>query len=222
MNLTVRNLCAWHGQLQVLWNIDLDVASGQVVGVLGRNGAGKTTLLRTLARLHEKSSGTVTLNGNDIARARAHKISRDGIALVRDGGRMPASLTVNQMIELGQRLARTRGLAARSLQEIWTCFPLLEGLQSRRAGLLSGGQRQALALAAAFASRPALLMLDEPSAGLAPSVAGELFGTIRRLAADGLTVVVVEQQAAWLNGLVQRSYLLESGKVIGTGNAEAG
>lgn len=220
MKLSVRNLCAWYGQLQVLWGVDLDVADGEVVGVLGRNGAGKTTLLRSLARLHGKATGSVQLEGREISHLRPDVIAQVGVAFVRDGGRMPSSLTVLQMLELGQRLARQRGLAPRSLAEIWQWFPILEPLQDRRAGLLSGGQRQALALGAAFASRPCLLLLDEPSAGLSPVVASELFGIIRKLVADGLAAVVVEQQAAWLHGLVRRAYLLESGKVAAAGPLE--
>ncbi|MFG1400154.1 MULTISPECIES: ABC transporter ATP-binding protein [Roseixanthobacter] len=218
MSLSVRNLCSWHGQAQVLWNVDIDVGEGEVLGILGRNGAGKTTLLRTLARLHDKASGSVEMAGRDISRLKPHAVALHGMALVRDGGRLPASLTVLQMLELGQRLARSRGKAPRSLEETWRWFPLLESLQRTRAGLLSGGQRQALALAAAFASRPSLVLLDEPSAGLSPPVASELFATIRKLAADGLTVVVVEQQAAWLVDLAHRGYLLESGKVSAEGN----
>ncbi|SHH14501.1 ABC transporter ATP-binding protein [Pollutimonas bauzanensis] len=220
MTLSVKNVCAWHGQLQVLWGVDLDVADGEVVGILGRNGAGKTTLLRTLARLHEKSTGALQMGGHDISKLKAHAVALQGLSLVRDGGRLPASLTVAQMIELGQRLARIKGQTPRALSEIWQWFPILEPLRNTKAGLLSGGQRQALALAAAFASRPRLLLLDEPSAGLSPPVASELFITIRNLAADGLTVIVVEQQAGWLTGLVKRGYLLDSGKVVATGSLQ--
>jgi branched-chain amino acid transport system ATP-binding protein len=217
VNLTVRKLCAWHDQLQVLWDIDLDVAEGEIVGVLGRNGAGKTTLLRALSRLHEKAKGAIALDGRSVMNKKAHQVAREGVALVRDGGKLPSSLSVLQVVELGQSLARKRGKTPRTFDEIWRWFPILEPLQERKTGLLSGGQRQALALAAAFSSRPGLLLLDEPSAGLAPPVARELFSTIRMLASEELTVVVVEQHAAWLENLVERAYLFESGRIQAKG-----
>jgi branched-chain amino acid transport system ATP-binding protein len=218
MLLSVKALSAWYGEAQALWNIDLEVAYGEVVGVLGRNGAGKTTLLRSIAGLQPKASGEVLLEGKPIVGVAPHLISLQGLSLLREGGRMATSLTVAQHLELGRRLGRLRGGVPRPLAEIWRWFPLLEPLRDRAAGLLSGGQRQALALAAALVANPKLLLLDEPSAGLAPQVAHELFRTIRNLAEQGLSVLVVEQQPAWLDGLTKRNYLLEVGNVIATGD----
>ena len=217
MELRVENFSAWHGQAQVLWDLEIVVPSGTVVGVLGRNGAGKTTLLRAISGLHRKSSGGVRLGNREIARLPAHEIALAGVALVREAGQVPRSLSVTQNLALGQRLAASRGKTARSLADAWRWFPLLEPLADRKAELLSGGQRQALALATAFVSRPDFLLLDEPSAGLAPSVARALYDTIKNLVNEGITAVVVEQHPAWLADLVNRCYLLENGRVTDEG-----
>ena len=220
MQITVESLSAWYGQARVLWDIDMEVGEGEIVGVLGRNGAGKTTLLRSIAGLHARTSGHVRSGGRELNGRRANEIALEGLALVREGARLPSSLTVGQNLLLGQRLARQKGKAGRSLQEIWKWFPILEPFENRRAGLLSGGQRQALALAVAFASEPEILLLDEPSAGLAPPVARELFATIGQLAGHGVSVLVVEQHPAWLIGLARRAYLLEVGKLVAEGSVE--
>jgi branched-chain amino acid transport system ATP-binding protein len=213
MSLSIRNLSSWYGQAQALWDVSLDVGEGEVVGVLGRNGAGKTTLLRSIVGLQNRIAGTVTAGDVVLSGMKPHHIALKGIVLLREGGQLPASLTVAQNLALGQRLARRRGRAGRRLDDIWRWFPMLEPLVDRRAGLLSGGQRQALALAVAFISEPNLMLLDEPSAGLSPPVAHDLFQTIKQLASSGVTVLAVEQHPAWLVGLANRGYLLEVGAV---------
>jgi len=220
MSLKIEKLSAAYGQARALWDISLEVAHGSVVGVLGRNGAGKTTLLRSIAGLHPRVQGSVLADGREIRGLRADQIALLRVALVREGGRLPSSLSVIENLQLGQRLARLRGKQGRSLDEIWQWFPILEPLQTRKAGLLSGGQRQALALASAFVAEPSILLLDEPSAGLAPPVAKELFRVIGQLASSGMTVLVVEQQPAWLIGLAQQCYLLEVGRVVDAGPVE--
>jgi branched-chain amino acid transport system ATP-binding protein len=220
MSLKIEKLSAAYGQARALWDISLEVAHGSVVGVLGRNGAGKTTLLRSIAGLHPRVQGSVQADGREIRGLRADQIALLHVALVREGGRLPSSLSVIENLQLGQRLARLRGKQGRSLDEIWQWFPILEPLQTRKAGLLSGGQRQALALASAFVAEPSILLLDEPSAGLAPPVAKELFRVIGQLASSGMTVLVVEQQPAWLIGLAQQCYLLEVGRVVDAGPVE--
>lgn len=220
MELQLRRVSAWYGQARVLWDVDLELAAGEVVGVLGRNGAGKTTLLRSIAGLQSKVEGAIDLHGTSIVHMRVNEIAIRGLALLREGGKLPTSLSVLQNLLLGQRLARARGRGARTVQDVWAWFPILEPLAERKAGLLSGGQRQALALAVAFISEPNILLLDEPSAGLAPPVAQELFATIGQLARAGATVLVVEQQPAWLLGLANRGYLLEIGKITAHGPIE--
>ncbi len=220
MDLQLREVSAWYGQACALWGVSLTLAKGEVVGVLGRNGAGKTTLLRSIAGLQRRVEGQILFRGTSIERMRAHEISRLGLALLREGGKLPASLSVRQNLALGQRLARSRGKEGRELADVWRWFPMLEPLVERKAGLLSGGQRQALALAVAFVSEPEVILLDEPSAGLSPPVAQELFAIIGQLADAGATVLVVEQQPAWLEGLARRAYLLEIGKMVAEGPVE--
>jgi branched-chain amino acid transport system ATP-binding protein len=221
MALSVKALSAWYGDAQALWEVSLHVEDGEVVGVLGRNGAGKTTLLRAVMGLLPKVTGQIALQGQSIAGLEPSAISLKGLSLLREGGTMATSLSVIQHLELGRRLGRQRGTQPRAVEEMWHWFPLLQPLRDRMAGTLSGGQRQALALAAALIGNPKFLLLDEPSAGLAPKVAHELFQTIRQLSRQGLSVLVVEQQPAWLDGLAQRNYLLEVGSVIAEGSLAA-
>ena len=218
--LEVADLSAWHGQAKALWGVSIEVGRGEIVGILGRNGAGKTTLLRSIAGLQAHVAGSVRLDGRELAGLRTDEIARCGIAMLRESGKLPASLTVLQNLSLGQRLARKKGKGARALGDVWAWFPLLEPLQDRKAGLLSGGQRQALALAVAFIAEPEVMLLDEPSAGLSPPVAQELFRTIRQLADAGATVLMAEQHPAWLIGVADRGYLLEVGRITGAGGIE--
>ncbi len=220
MGLQVTALSAWYGQAQALWDVSVNVGDGEIVGILGRNGAGKTTLLRSIAGLQSHITGAVELDGQALAGLRTDQIAFKGLAMLRESGKLPASLTVLQNLALGQRLARHKGKGTRSLADVWRWFPLLEPLQARKAGLLSGGQRQALALAVAFISEPKVMLLDEPSAGLSPPVAQELFKTIRQLADAGATVLMVEQHPAWLIGIANRGYLLEVGRITGQGAIE--
>lgn len=217
MSLAVKGLSASYGQAQVLWDLDFEVADGEVVGMLGRNGAGKTTLLRALCGLHPGIRGQVLLDGRNVAGQGAEAIARLGVSVLREGGKLAASLTVAQHLALGQRLARMRGREPASPAEVWRWFALLEPLQARKAGLLSGGQRQALALAVAFVARPRWILLDEPSAGLAPPVARELFHNIGRFASTGVTILVVEQAPAWLDGVATFAHVLEVGRIVRSG-----
>ena len=220
MSLDVTKLSAFYGQSRALWDVSLAARRGSIVGVLGRNGAGKTTLLRAIAGLHRNATGSVLTNNVEYCGWRADRIALLGVALSREGGRLPGSLTVYDNLMLGRRLALHRGKPPRELKDVWKWFPMLEPLRGRAAALLSGGQRQALVLAVAFISNPTVLMLDEPSAGLAPPVARDLFGTIRDLANDGVTLLVVEQAPAWLVGVADDCYLLEVGKVVDHGSVE--
>ena len=224
--LEVASVSAWYGQAQALWDVSLAVPEGQVAGVLGRNGAGKTTLLRAIAGLHPKVTGVVHMGGAVLSGARPDVIARSGLSLVREGARLPSSLSVLECLELGQRLGRVRADGARSgavhdIAAIWRWFPILEPLRARRVALLSGGQRQALALATGFIGAPRVMLLDEPSAGLSPVVSAELFRTIGQLAGSGVAILVVEQQPAWLIGLAANAYLLELGRVVAEGSVES-
>jgi branched-chain amino acid transport system ATP-binding protein len=216
--LTVRGLSAWYGQAQALFDVDLDVADGEIVGVLGRNGAGKSTLLHCLARIHPRLRGEITWTGHDLLALDPHRVAELGINLVRSGAKVFSNITVEQNLHLGARLARLRHRPARPAEEIWEWFPALASRRHVKAGYLSGGQRQSLALATALHSSPSLLLLDEPSAGLATAVAATLFEVLRRLRDEGMTLLVVEQDPDWLAGLVHRTVLLETGHVIADGD----
>jgi branched-chain amino acid transport system ATP-binding protein len=217
MTLQVNRLSAWYGPAQALWEVDIKVGLGEVVGILGRNGAGKSTLMRSIAGLQARVSGEVLLAGDILNAVPAHGRARRGISLVREGGKLPGSLSVRENIRLGMRLGQLRARPARTFDEVIEWFPMLEPFLDRRSELLSGGQRQALALAVAFVTSPTALLLDEPSAGLAPKVAQELFAVLKRLASAGYTILVVEQHPGWLLGFADRGYLLEVGRVIAEG-----
>jgi branched-chain amino acid transport system ATP-binding protein len=213
--LRVEDLNAWYGQAQVLRNVSLHVEPGEVVGLLGRNGAGKTTLLKAVSGLHRQQRSRVWLGEKEVTGLATHEIAKLQVSVVREGGKMPLSMTVAENIELGIRLSRLRGAASRTVEETLDAFPLLQSLHKRPAGVLSGGQRQTLSLAVAYASRPELLLLDEPSAGLSPQTARGVFDIIASLVAAGdLAALVVEQNAMWLEGLSSRNYVLEVGQII--------
>ncbi|GAC1373622.1 MAG: ABC transporter ATP-binding protein [Acidimicrobiales bacterium] len=212
--LEVRCLCAWYGRSQALWDVDLTLRAGEGLGIIGRNGAGKSTLLRTIAGVHPfRTTGEVVLSAVPVGGRPAHVIARRGLSLVREGAPVFGSLSVLDNIRLGDALARRRGLEPEPLHEVWSMFPLLEPHAGRAAGLLSGGQRQMLAMATAIASRPSLLLLDEPSAGLAPEAAATTFEAIARLRATGLCVLISEQNVDWLHGITASFLQLQGGRV---------
>lgn len=215
--LEISNLSAWYGQAQALWDVTLRVKDGEVVGVLGRNGAGKTTLLRSIARLQRSIAGRISVGGRDITSLAPASVARAGVSFVREGAQLPGSLTVADNIRMGMRLARLRGREPRSMDEALERFPILRDIEHLRVVNLSGGQRQTAALVAAFVSNPCLLLLDEPSAGLAPIIAESVFETIAALARSGLALLVVEQTPAWLVGRAERTYLVDVGHVVAEG-----
>lgn len=217
IQLEISGLSAWYGQAQALWDVSLRVNDGEVVGALGRNGAGKTTLLRSIARLQHSIAGRISVAGRDVNSLAPAAVARAGVSFVREGAQLPGSLTVADNIRMGMRLARLRGREPRSIDEALERFPILRDIQHLRAVNLSGGQRQTAALVSAFVSNPLLLLLDEPSAGLAPIIAESVFETIAALARSGLALLVVEQTPAWLIGRAERAYLLDVGHVVAEG-----
>lgn len=219
--LAVTDLSAWYAQAQALRNVTLSVDEGDIVGVFGRNGAGKTTLLRAIARLHTAMTGTMAMGGVELHKLTTTSVARQGLSLVREGAVLPLTLTVEENVKMGASLCKLRRVDPRTLDEIWETFPLLAQLRTKRAGVLSGGQRQTLALAVAYISRPKLLLLDEPSAGLSPQTSRSVFEVIRQLAdTSGVTALIVEQRPAYLEGIAKRNYLLELGEVVGEGSTD--
>jgi branched-chain amino acid transport system ATP-binding protein len=212
--LRVAELCAWYGPAQALFDVSFSLRDGDALGILGRNGAGKSTLLRSIARVHRSVSGDIWLGDASIRGRHAYQVARSGLSLVREGAPVFAQSSVAENLKLGARLAAVRGVQPLPEEQVLAMFPALEPLLPRPAGDLSGGQRQMLALSCALISRPALVVLDEPSAGLAPEVARSIQSAISRLRQTGLTVLVSEQNREWLQGVTDSALLLDRGRVV--------
>jgi branched-chain amino acid transport system ATP-binding protein len=216
--LDVSNLSAGYGSTQVLHNVSLHVAAGQSVCLIGANGAGKTTLMRCIAGLLQPSAGCITLADRDIAAAPTAARLGLGVALVPEGRRVFAPMTVRENLEMGafRRLwpRRERGVAD-DLAMVFGLFPRLRDRQKQAAGLLSGGEQQMLAIGRALMSRPRLLLMDEPSMGLAPRVIQEIYVTIRRLNAEGMSILLAEQNANMALRSAARGYVLAEGEIVG-------
>ena len=214
------NLQAGYGPLRVLKGISLHVSPGEVVTIIGANGAGKTTLLKTIAGVLRPQAGKVFFDTREIGGVRAEKIVARGCSLVPEGRHVFASLTVRENLLLGGycRRCRREELAG-LLEEIYTLFPILKERHRQLAGTLSGGQQQMLAIGRALVSRPKLLMLDEPSLGVAPLVVREIYATLSALRRGGMTVLLVEQNARAALAVADRGYVMETGQIVLEGSA---
>ncbi len=213
--LELRGLHVGYGRTAVVHGVDIEVPDGAVVAVMGHNGAGKTTLLRAAVGLLPARSGTVLLGGQDVTRTRPHQRVRAGLAYVPQGQQSFGQLTARENLQLVADVAGSQG--ARRLDEALDLFPALRGLLTRRAGLLSGGQRQQLAIARALITGPRLIVLDEPTEGIQPSVVAEIEDAIVQLAAGGLSVLLVEQHVGFALAASSHYYVLESGRVTAQG-----
>jgi branched-chain amino acid transport system ATP-binding protein len=215
--LRLRNVESGYGRLKVLRHVSLHVSRGEIVCIIGANGAGKTTLLRTIVGLLRAQSGEIRFEDRDITAARTEAIARGGCSLVPEGRQVFAPLTVRENLLLGAT-ARLRRPAAGGveddLERVFALFPRLRERGKQLAGTLSGGEQQMLALGRALMARPTLILLDEPSMGLAPLVVKEIFATIRQLRDAGNTVLLVEQNARAALKIANRGYVLETGRII--------
>ncbi len=223
--LTLSNLTTTYGPVRALDSVDLTVETGRITAVLGANGAGKTSLLRTVSGLVRPASGTVTLDGTDITGAPVESMVHRGMAHVPEGRGVIAELTVEENLRLGARGAAKRPSDApapvRTLDDAYRLFPVLGDRRNAQAHTLSGGERQMLVIARALLSRPTLLLLDEPSLGLAPRIVAQIFDLLRTLVADsGLTVLLVEQNARSALSIAHTGVVLNLGKVVVTESAE--
>jgi len=219
--LKVVHLCAGHGSLRVIDGLSLHVRPGEVVTLVGANGAGKSTLLKNVAGLQPPLEGRVLLHGRDIAGQPANRVAELGVTLVPEGRGLFPGMTVRENLEMGgyaRRLSK-RALEAR-ISEVCGHFPVLLERFAQRAGSLSGGQQQMLALARALVGEPTLLLLDEPTTGLAPALVVEVFAQIRRLKAAGLAVILAEQNVRQALEVADRAYVMQTGRVIMEGPAE--
>jgi branched-chain amino acid transport system ATP-binding protein len=219
--LEVDGVDAGYGDLQVLHGLSLELHPGTIEVVLGRNGVGKTTLLSTISGLVPVWRGALRLRGKEFRREPAHRRARAGIALVQEGKKVFHGLTVRQNVVLGtfpRKLKSDQRLSAAT--DLLAHFPLLDGMHDRRAADLSGGQQQMLAIAQALAGQPDVLLLDEPSAGLAPSIAATFFQEVRRMRDRGITVLLVEQLAELALGIADHVTVIDHGRVVDSGRPE--
>jgi branched-chain amino acid transport system ATP-binding protein len=219
--LEVRRLEVSYGDLQALWGATLEVDQGEIVALIGPNGAGKTTLLRSVAGLHRPSSGTIHLDGVPIQRLPAHTIVERGVVLIPEGRRLFGTMTVLENLEMGAFTARARRARSDTLERVYDLFPILAERRSQLAMTLSGGQQQMVAVGRALMGLPRLLLLDEPSLGLAPLVVQSIFEVVQAINQRGVTVLLVEQNARLALELAHRAYILEQGRVAGEGTGRA-
>ena len=216
--LEVRGLKAGYGEIEVLHGVDLAIEGGEIVTLIGANGAGKTTLMKTISGLVRASAGSIRFGADDITRRRAHEIVASGISQVAEGRAILKRMTVLENLQMG---AYVRGDAEvqTTLGQQLAKFPILAERRDQQAGTLSGGEQQMLAIARALMARPKLLLLDEPSLGLAPMVVTRIFRTLRDLKTEGFTIFVVEQNARRALQLADRGYVLERGRIVLEGAA---
>ena len=212
--LEVRGLRAGYGPIEVLHGLSLDVPAGKIVSVIGANGAGKTTLLMTLCGVIRPSTGEIKLDGQSINHLQPEELVGFGVVQVPEGRRVFAHCTVRENLDLGAFALGARANIAADLDKVFSIFPLLKERQKQLAGTLSGGEQQMLAIGRALMARPKLLLLDEPSLGLAPKMVETVFGVIRKINGQGVTIVLVEQNAYMALKLSHFGYVLETGKVI--------
>jgi branched-chain amino acid transport system ATP-binding protein len=218
--LELSAITAGYGHFTALWDVSLRVESGEAVAVVGPNGAGKTTLLRVISGVIPPRAGTLTFEGVPLAGRAAHEIVAHGIAHVPEGRRLFPLLTVADNLKMGAFLRTARRAYRENLERVFALFPVLAERQRQRAGSLSGGEQQMLAIGRALMSGPRLILFDEPSMGLAPVMVLRLFDLIRRVREEGYTILVVEQNVRQVLKLVDRAYLLEVGRIRMEGRAD--
>ena len=219
--LSLEKLEVSYGGIRAVKGIDIAVNSGELVCLIGANGAGKTTTLRAITGLVRRSGGRVLYDGAEISTLRVHEIARRGLALVPEGRGVFAQLTVDENLAMGAYARRDRGGVSADIERAFTHFPRLKERRSQVAGTLSGGEQQMLAIARAMMSRPRLLLLDEPSMGLAPLMVERIFEVIRTIAGEGVTLLLVEQNARLALEASHRGYVLEGGLVAFEGEARS-
>jgi branched-chain amino acid transport system ATP-binding protein len=217
--LEIRNVDLFYGDAQALDQVSLEVGDGEVVAIVGANGAGKSSLIRTIFGMHRPARGEIRFEGRNLVGEPPHRICNLGIGQVAEGRQIFPSMTVGENLEMGAVVPRARREAAAALAHILDLFPRLRERLRQRAGTLSGGEQQMLAIARCLMGRPRLIMLDEPSLGLAPIVVEDVFAAVRALnARDRLTIMLVEQNVVQSLGLADRGYVLENGRIVMSGS----
>jgi branched-chain amino acid transport system ATP-binding protein len=218
--LEVKDLQVHYGAIEALRGISLEVSQGQVVALIGANGAGKTTTLRAVSKMLKPSAGSVRFKGEDVTKLPSHALVSRGMAHAPEGRGIFLNLTVRENLDLGAYLRTDRAEIAKDADRAFSLFPILAERRNQVSGTLSGGEQQMLAVARALMSRPKLMLLDEPSLGLAPQVVERIFGVLREVNATGVALLLVEQNAHKALQLAHRAYVLETGNVVMTGTGK--
>jgi branched-chain amino acid transport system ATP-binding protein len=218
--LELRSIDAGYGSFQALFGVNLDVNAGEAVGVIGPNGAGKTTLMRVISGLIRPRTGSISMRGVDVLKTPEHRIVSLGIAHVPENRRLFPRLTVEDNLKMGAFMREARARYDERLAFVFDLFPRMKERRHQLAGTMSGGEQQMCAIGRALMSDPKLLLLDEPSAGLAPVVVQQVFELVKRIRAGGLTVLIVEQNVQQVLRVVDRAYLLEAGTIRASGSSD--
>ncbi len=218
--LEVKELQVYYGMIQALKDVSFEVNQGEVIALIGANGAGKTTTLHTVTGLLPAKQGSIVFEGKDITKMPAHKIVEMGIAHVPEGRRVFAQLSVYENLIMGAYTRKDKKEIAENLENVYKRFPRLRERKTQRAGTLSGGEQQMLAMGRALMSNPKMIVMDEPSMGLSPIFVNEIFDIIEKVSAGGTTVLLVEQNAKKALSIADRAYVLETGKIVLSGDAK--
>ena len=218
--LEVKDLQVYYGMIHAIKGVSFHVNEGEIIALIGANGAGKTTILHTITGLLTPKGGQVMFEGKDITKTPAHKIVELGMAHVPEGRRVFAQLSVYQNLKMGAYTRSDKNEIEESLEMVYKRFPRLEERKNQMAGTLSGGEQQMLAMGRALMSKPRIILMDEPSMGLSPSLVNEIFDIIQSVSASGTTVLLVEQNAKKALAIADRAYVLETGKISLDGNAK--
>ena len=218
--LEVKGLQVYYGMIQALKDVSFEVNQGEVIALIGANGAGKTTTLHTVTGLLPAKQGSIVFEGKDITKMPAHKIVEMGIAHVPEGRRVFAQLSVYENLIMGAYTRKDKKEIAENLENVYKRFPRLRERKTQRAGTLSGGEQQMLAMGRALMSNPKMIVMDEPSMGLSPIFVNEIFDIIEKVSASGTTVLLVEQNAKKALSIADRAYVLETGKIVLSGDAK--
>lgn len=218
--LEVQNIFVNYGTAPALWDVSVHVEAKELVCVVGPNGAGKTTLINAMAGLHAVKSGQLRFGGRDITRLESHRFCEAGIAIVPEGRRLFTQMTVMDNLELGSFLPAAKAKRAQRLERVLALFPALKVKLPSAAGSLSGGQQQMVAIGRALMAGPTLLLLDEPSLGLAPTIVLDMFAAIRQINDEGTAVLLVEQNVSMALETAHRAYVMEEGRIVAQGQAK--
>jgi branched-chain amino acid transport system ATP-binding protein len=218
--LELKGIDAGYAGFQALFGVSMRVEAGEAVGVIGANGAGKTTLLRVISGLLARTAGAMTMQGTDLVATPPHKIIETGIAHVPESRRLFPRLSVEDNLRMGAFIPAARAKFTQRLEYVYALFPRLKERRLQLAGTMSGGEQQMCAIARALMSEPKLILLDEPSMGLAPVIVAQVFDLVRRIRSEGYTVLIVEQNVRQVLKVVDRAYLLEVGRMKASGRAD--